>query len=83
MLRIRLKLIGKKSQPFYSLVLSNSKTKRNGRSLKNLGFYDPLKKIFKINFFFIKEKIQNGAKLTKSMKKYLSIYVIKKEFNIF
>ena len=83
MLRIRFNLIGKKSQPFYSLVLSNSKTKRNGQSLKNLGFYNPLKKIFNIDFLLIKEKTQNGAELTKSTKKYLVTYIIKKEFNIF
>ena len=50
MLRIRLKLVGKKSQPYYLIVLMNSKTKRNGKVIQHLGTYNPLNGKNYINF---------------------------------
>ena len=41
MLRIRLRRVGKKRQPFYRLVVANQQAKRDGAFLETLGSYDP------------------------------------------
>ena len=49
MLKIRLKRAGRKRQPSYRVVLMNSRTKRDGYAIEELGFYNPITKKFKIN----------------------------------
>ena len=44
MLKIRLKRAGRIRKPFYRLVLMENLTKRDGRAIMDLGYYDPLKK---------------------------------------
>ena len=48
MLKIRLKRTGRKSKPFYRIVLMENLTRRDGAGIVELGYYDPLKKV--INF---------------------------------
>ena len=48
MLKIRLKRTGRKNKPFYRIVLMENLSKRDGGSIAELGYYDPLKKV--INF---------------------------------
>ncbi len=40
--RIRLKRLGKKKQPFYRIVVADSRAPRDGRSIETLGHYNPL-----------------------------------------
>ncbi len=42
MLRIRLSRTGKKRQPSYRVVVANSESKRDGRVVDRIGFYNPL-----------------------------------------
>lgn len=42
MLRIRLTRVGKKRQPSYRIVVSNITSKRDGRIVEQIGFYNPL-----------------------------------------
>lgn len=39
--KIRLKRIGAKKSPVYRIVVSDSRNKRDGRSIEELGWYDP------------------------------------------
>ena len=39
--RIRLKRLGKKKQPFYRLVVADQRTPRDGRTVEEIGYYDP------------------------------------------
>lgn len=41
--KIRLKRMGAKKTPFYRIVVSDSRTPRNGRFIEELGYYNPLK----------------------------------------
>ena len=41
--KIRLNRIGKKGSPFYRIVAIDSRKKRDGEFLENLGTFDPLK----------------------------------------
>jgi len=40
--KIRLKRMGKKKQPFYRIVVADSRSPRDGRSIETLGHYNPL-----------------------------------------
>ena len=42
--RIRLTRYGKRNRPFFRLAVFDSRTRRDGRYLENLGVYDPLAK---------------------------------------
>lgn len=41
--RIRLSRLGRKKLPFYRLVVSDSRSPRDGRFIDQLGYYDPMK----------------------------------------
>jgi len=41
MVRIRLRRIGKRHQPSYRIVVTDSESPRNGRFIENIGFYNP------------------------------------------
>ena len=45
MLKIRLKRLGRKKRPFYRIVLMESSSRRDGKSVIELGHYDPIKKV--------------------------------------
>lgn len=41
--KIRLKRLGKKKNPFYRIVVADARTSRNGKSIDEIGTYDPMK----------------------------------------
>ena len=67
MLKLRLKRIGRKRSPSYRLVVMENTTRRDGRSIDEVGYYDPIVKKYQFN----KEKIQKwlncGAKPSKTV----------------
>ncbi|MBI4880072.1 MAG: 30S ribosomal protein S16 [Planctomycetes bacterium] len=42
--RIRLKRLGRKNRPFWRICVFDSRTRRDGRSIEDIGFYDTLAK---------------------------------------
>ena len=42
--RIRLKRMGRRNRPFYRIGVFDSRTKRDGKTIEELGFYDPIQK---------------------------------------
>ncbi|MDL2220852.1 30S ribosomal protein S16 [Eubacteriales bacterium OttesenSCG-928-N14] len=40
--KIRLKRMGAKKKPFYRVVVSDSRTPRDGRFIEEIGYYNPL-----------------------------------------
>ncbi len=42
MVKIRLHRFGKKKQPFYRIVVANSTTRRDGKYIDLIGFYNPV-----------------------------------------
>ena len=61
MLKIRLKRSGRKGHPFYKIVLMENLSKRDGKSIKELGFYDPIKKIIEIDRISFQHYVSCGA----------------------
>ena len=49
MLKLRLKRGGRKGQPSYRVVVMEARSRRNGRPVENLGYYNPLSKEFLVN----------------------------------
>ncbi len=72
--RLRLKRIGRKKSPFYRLVAANSTAARNGKTIEELGTYNPLAQ--PAQFQFDKERLEywmsNGALPTETVHRLLS-----------
>ncbi len=64
MLKIRLKRTGRKGRAFYKIVLAESLARRDGRNVAELGFYDPIEKLLKINKEDLLRYLRNGAYAT-------------------
>ena len=61
--KIRLKRMGKKFYAFYRVVIMDSRTKRDGRAIEEIGTYDPKNEANAITIDADKAKqwIKNGA----------------------
>ena len=68
MLKIRLKRVGRKNKPFYRIVLMESLSKRNGKSIAEIGYYDPLKKVLNVDKTTLHKYINCGAYPTDTMR---------------
>lgn len=42
MVKMRLKRMGMKKEPFYRIVVSDSRTPRDGRFVEEIGYYNPV-----------------------------------------
>ena len=62
MLRIRAQRIGRKNSPFFRIVVIDKKTSLTGSVIDVLGYYDPHKKFFYIEFSRFFKWIKCGAK---------------------
>lgn len=68
MLKIRLKRLGRKKKAFYRIILIDSRKKRDGKAIEEVGFYNPLNKQHKIDIVKVKKNIKKGAQLTKTVR---------------
>ncbi|QWR78145.1 30S ribosomal protein S16 [Candidatus Magnetomonas plexicatena] len=73
MVKIRLTRMGAHKRPFYRIVVTDSRTRRDGRFLEIVGNYDPLKEpsLVKLDVEKIKKWLGNGAQPTDIVKKLL------------
>ena len=69
--KIRLKRMGQKKAPFYRIVVSDSRTPRDGRFIEEIGYYNPLTEPaeIKINEEKATKWVQNGAQPTDVVKR--------------
>ena len=61
MLKIRLKRTGRKKKPFYKIVVMENLSRRDGKAIEELGYYDPLLKKIHFNKVNIYKNILHGA----------------------
>nr|YP_010904167.1 ribosomal protein S16 [Caulacanthus ustulatus]WCH57418.1 ribosomal protein S16 [Caulacanthus ustulatus] len=73
MLKIRLKRFGRKKQPSYRIIVIDSRKRRNGKAIEEVGFYNPLSKEIKLNKYKIKERLQEGAHMTKTVENIFNV----------
>ena len=64
MLKLRLKRTGRKRSPSYRLVIMENTSRRDGRPIDELGYYDPLTKKYKFDSSKIKKWLSNGVQPT-------------------
>ena len=68
MVIIRLARGGTKKRPFFHIVVTNSRSSRDGRFIERLGFYNPIAVGGEIKLQFNKERLDywvaNGAKIS-------------------
>jgi small subunit ribosomal protein S16 len=71
MVKLRLKKQGKKREASYRVVACQSTTRRDGRPLEELGFYNPRTKEVRLNEEAIKTRLSQGAQPTDTVKRLL------------
>ena len=64
MLKLRLKRLGKKGSPSYRLVIMENTSRRNGRPVDEVGYYNPMTKNYKFDIDKIKKWLSYGVKPT-------------------
>lgn len=73
MVKIRLTRLGSHKKPFYRVIVTDSKTRRDGPFIEILGTYDPLKEPSEIKLDLDKAKLwmQKGAQPTDTVRKLM------------
>lgn len=73
MVKIRLTRLGSHKKPFYRVIVTDSKTRRDGPFIEILGTYDPLKEPSEIKLDLDRAKLwlQKGAQPTDTVKKLM------------
>ncbi|MBQ7198547.1 MAG: 30S ribosomal protein S16 [Selenomonadaceae bacterium] len=74
MVKIRLNRMGAKRQPFYRIVVADSRSPRDGRFIEIVGNYDPTKNpaIVNVDEEKVMAWIKNGAQPTDTVRSLLS-----------
>jgi len=71
MIKLRLKKYGRKGQPFYRIVAMDSRKKRDGAAIEELGLYNPMTDETFLKLQRIKERLNQGAKPTETVRNLL------------
>jgi len=71
---IRLTRMGKKKQPFYRVVVTDSRKRRDGGWIESLGYYNPMvaEKTTKVDLERYNYWLSVGAKPSESVKKLVA-----------
>ena len=68
MVKIRLARGGAKKRPFYHIIVTDSRSARDGRNIERIGFYNPVaiggEKRVELNLERVKHWLSKGAQLT-------------------
>ena len=62
--KIRLKRMGAKKNPFYRIVVADSRSPRDGRLIEELGYYNPMNKELKLDNEKAADWVKKGAQPT-------------------
>ena len=71
MIKLRLKRYGKKREVSYRIVAMNSRDRRDGRPLEELGFYNPRTDETRLEVPAILQRLKQGAQPTKTVQRIL------------
>jgi len=73
MVKIRLKRLGAKKNPFYRVIVADERAPRNGRFIAELGTYDPNQEpsVLKVDADEVKKWVANGAQPTETVARLL------------
>jgi len=62
--KIRLKRVGAKKAPHYRIVAVDSRTRRDGKPIEEVGYYNPCSKELKLDKEAVDKWIKNGAQVS-------------------
>ncbi|MER2064103.1 MAG: 30S ribosomal protein S16 [Alkalibacterium sp.] len=81
--KIRMKRMGSKRNPFYRLVVADSRAPRDGRIIEQVGTYNPVSKPaeVKLDEELVMKWLRDGAKPSDTVKNLLSKEGIIKKFH--
>ncbi len=70
MVKIRLKRMGAKRNPFYRIVVADSRYPRDGRFIEEIGYYNPMEEpsVVKVDADKAKDWMAKGAQPTDTVK---------------
>ena len=71
MIKLRLKRFGKKRETSFRLVACNSTSRRDGRPLQELGFYNPRTKETRLDTEALRPRLGQGAQPTDAVRTLL------------
>ena len=73
MVKLRLKRMGKKQNPYYRIVVADARSPRDGRFIEEIGTYDPNQEpsLVKVDADAAKKWLANGAQPTETVAKLL------------
>ena len=71
MIKLRLKRFGKKRETSFRLVACNSTSRRDGRPLQELGFYNPRTKETRLDTEALRTRLGQGAQPTDAVRALL------------
>ena len=71
MIKLRLKRYGKKREASYRIVAVQSTSRRDGRPLEELGFYNPRTDETKLDIPAIVQRLKTGAQPTQTVRNLL------------
>ena len=71
MVKIRLKRYGKKREVSYRIVAINSRARRDGRPIEELGFYNPRTDETRLNVPAIVKRLKQGAQPSDTVRSIL------------
>ena len=70
--KIRLSRLGKKKRPYWRIIAVDSRKKRDGAFLDNLGTYDPMKhEIIQLHKELLDSWVAKGAQCSSAVKKLI------------
>ncbi len=73
--RLRLKRFGRRNRPFYRICAIDGRRRRDGRTLEDLGYYDPAardaEKQYKLNTERIRYWLEQGAEPSETVRSLL------------
>lgn len=72
MIKLRLKRFGKKREVSYRIVAIESSTRRDGRPIEELGFYNPRTDETKLDVPGIVKRLQQGAQPSETVRSILN-----------
>ncbi|MCD7840565.1 MAG: 30S ribosomal protein S16 [Erysipelotrichaceae bacterium] len=80
--KIRLKRMGAKKAPFYRIVVADSRAKRDGRFIEQVGTYDPTKNpaVITVKEEAVLSWLEKGAQPSDTVRSILSKQGIMKKF---
>lgn len=71
MVKLRLKRLGKKREVSYRIVAINSSSRRDGRPIEELGFYNPRNDETRLNVPAIVKRLKQGAQPSETVRAIL------------